>query len=147
MDSDEARFEQSVCACLQRGARHEAATRFLERHGDAIFAFLADRLRDRREAEEVFGQFAEDFWRGLAGFEGRASMRSWAFTLARNAASRHRRGPHRRAAHNLPLPEDSQLADLVAASWRSNTPPYRQTIIKDQLRAPRRKLSEEDQTS
>ena len=138
-------FDQRLHALVSTGALDEAATQFLERHGTAIFAFLADRLRSPRDAEEVFAQFTEDFWRGLPRFGMRASMRSWAFTLARNAAFRHQRSPQRRPGYNQPLPEDSRLGPAGAGS-RSQTPAYQRTTFKQQLRELRRRLPEADQT-
>ena len=46
----------------------------------------------------MFSEFAEDFWRGLEGFRWRTSLRSWGYTLARNAANRYQRSRRRREA-------------------------------------------------
>jgi len=145
MDSELHLREREWRASLEAGAYDDVATRFMEQHADTIFAFLVDRLRSTHDADEAFAQFAEDFWRGLPRFAMCASLRSWAFTVARHAAIRHQRSPHRRRAHNEPLPDDSRMLP-AAPSSRTHTPPYQQTALKDRLRALRRRLSEEDQT-
>jgi len=79
-------------------------------------------------------------WRGLAGFEGRCSIRAWFFVLARNAAARFRQSPHRRPGRTLGL----SAADEVAALVRSTTERHLQTGAKDRFAAIRRSLSEDD---
>jgi RNA polymerase sigma-70 factor (ECF subfamily) len=145
MNDDEATFEAGLRQQFDAGALDQVAARLLERHGATLLAFLRDRLRDEGEAREVYAQFMEDLWRGLPGFGFRASLRSWAYTLARHAAARHVRDPRRRQARNQVLPEDS-LLEAPLADRRSQTPPYKQTQMKERLRALRRRLSEEDQT-
>lgn len=145
MTHDEESFEAALRDAFCEGALDQVAERLLERHGAAILAFLRDRLRDEGEAQEVYAQFLEDLWRGLSGFAFRASLRSWAFTLARHAAARHLRDPRRRRGRNEALQDDSRL-DPPVAPPRSSTPMYRQTQFKEQLRTLRRRLPEEDQT-
>jgi RNA polymerase sigma-70 factor (ECF subfamily) len=145
MNVDESTFEAAQRQAFEEGSLDEVAARLIERHGAAILAFLRDRLRDDGAAQEVYAQFLEDLWRGLPGFGFRASLRSWAFTLARNAAARQLRDPARRRARNQALPADSRLepAELLP---RSPTPAYKQTLMKERLRDLRRRLPEEDQT-
>lgn len=145
MIRDETDAEARLRAAFARGALDDVAHSLLDSHGPAVRAFLRDRLRSDTEADEVYAQFCEDLWRGLPQFEFRASLRSWAFTLARNAASRHQRDPRRRAARNQPLPDDSRL-DPAAIEARSRTPDFRKTAMKERLRALRRGLPEQDQT-
>ncbi|HEX6241395.1 MAG TPA: sigma-70 family RNA polymerase sigma factor [Polyangiales bacterium] len=145
MTDDEAAFEAASRAAFDAGQLDQVAARLIERHGSVILAFLRDRLRDEGEAREIYAQFMEDLWRGLPGFGFRASLRSWAYTLARHAAARHLRDPRRRQGRNQALPEDSRMEPPLA-DRRSQTPPYKQTEMKERLRALRRQLSEEDQT-
>lgn len=145
MSSDEDAFETALRHAFDAGAFDDVAARLIERHGNTVQAFVRDRVRDEVETQEVYAQFLEDLWRGLPRFSFRASLRSWAFTLARNAAARHLRDPRRRRARNQALPEDSRL-DAAQPEPRSHTPVYQQTSFKERLRALRRRLPEEDQT-
>jgi len=88
--------------------------------------------------------FAEDMWTGLPSFGWRCSVRTWLYTLARNAAARYATAPQRRVARNLPvsgLEDVSALADRI----RSATHVYQQTDVKDRFRQLRERLSDEDQ--
>jgi RNA polymerase sigma-70 factor (ECF subfamily) len=128
-------------ALVGAGDLEGVASRFMQRHGGEILAFLVVRLRDESTASEVFSEFAEDFWRGLAGFRWRTTLRSWAYALARNAANRFQRDRRRQA----------QLARLQPAAGRvqerrSSTAPYLRTEVKKRLRALRSQLPADDQT-
>src|SRR3954467_7132745 len=89
-----------------------AATLALEVYGAEIYSFIRARLRSTSEADEAFSMFAEDLWKGLAGFGFRSTVRGWLYALARNAANRHAASPQRRASRNVPLSFDSAVAAL-----------------------------------
>lgn len=137
--------EQLLHEAWGRGDYDAVATSFMRHYGADIFAFLLDRLRDPNDADEVFAVFAEDLWRGLPSFQWRATLRGWAFTLARNAANRWLRDPRRRRERNLPLPASSEFAQAVA-EIRSRTPAHQRTDVQARLRELRSQLPERDQT-
>jgi RNA polymerase sigma-70 factor (ECF subfamily) len=117
-----------------------AATRAVEGYGPEVFGFLAAVLRDEQDASEVFSQTCEDLWRGLGRFEGRCTLRVWFYALARHAAARFRRAPHRRRGRHMALSEATDLAAQV----RSRTQPHLRTSVKDRFVAIRDSLSEDD---
>jgi RNA polymerase sigma-70 factor (ECF subfamily) len=126
---------------VEAGDLRGAACRFLELHGGEILAFLVVRLRDPAAASEVFSQFTEDLWRGLPGFRWTTTLRSWAYSLARNAANRFQVSRRRRElvlAHPSDLPERAQ-------ERRSSTAPYLRTELKRRVRALRDRLPVDDQ--
>lgn len=86
--------------------------------------------------------FCEDLWRALPGFEFRCSSRTWAYVLARHAELRFRSEPQRRPDRNLPFA--GQLEE-VPALRRTSTSPYRQTQVRERLRALRQRLHEQDE--
>ena len=92
----------------------------------------------------MFSIFAEDFWRGLPSFRWSTSLRSWAYTLARNGAYRYTHAPHRRAERDLPLPPDGQFCQ-EARRLRSATRTYLRTETKSRIRELRQQLPEDDQ--
>jgi RNA polymerase sigma-70 factor, ECF subfamily len=121
-----------------------AASRTLEAYGEELMGFLFARLRNPVDAQEVFAMFAADLWTGLSDFGFRCSVRTWVYTLARNAATRYQAAPQRRVANNLSL---SQLESISAAidRHRSATDAYLQTAVKDRFRQLREQLTAEDQ--
>lgn len=134
--------DQELRALVESGDLEGAATRFMERYGGDILAFLVVRLKNQSAASDVFSEFTEDFWRGLEKFQWRTTLRSWGYTLARNAANRFQRSRHRRESR---LVHPSRIRDH-AHNRRSSTAPYLRTEVKKRMRALRVRLPVEDQT-
>ena len=88
----------------------------------------------------MFSQASEDLWKGIGAFDGRSSLRTWFYTIARHAASRSRRSPHRRPGRHEPLSAASDVAERI----RSQTVPHLRTEAKDKLAAIREALDPED---
>lgn len=53
-------------------------------HAEAVQRFVRSRIRDEHEAADIVHDTMLAVWRGAAGYEGRASVRSWILSLARN---------------------------------------------------------------
>jgi len=136
--------EQRLRAVFVAGDMEACATAALEAYGDQIFSFIASRLRSQSDAQEAFSMFAEDLWSGLPNFSWRCSLRTWCYTLARNAATRYASAPARRDCRNVRLSCPGLLSDLVH-TIRSTTRGYQQTAVKDRFRALREELKPEDQ--
>ncbi|HET6338408.1 MAG TPA: sigma-70 family RNA polymerase sigma factor [Polyangiales bacterium] len=137
--------EQQIRAEFMAGRLEAAASATLEMYGSEILSFLASRLRARSDAHEVFSMFAEDLWLGLPKFSWRCSMRTWSYTLARNAASRYASAPQQRLARNLTLSCPDALSAMIERA-RSSTQAYQRTEVKDRFRTLREQLDPEDQT-
>jgi RNA polymerase sigma-70 factor (ECF subfamily) len=132
----EARIEAALVASDLRAA----ATLAIEGYGPEVLGFLVVLLRDEDDAREVFAQACQDLWVGLPGFERRATMRTWMYTLARHAAARLLRSAHRRRKVGL-----SEVSDLVARV-RTATASYARSEAKAGLAAIRDALDEDDRT-
>lgn len=128
---------------LAAGDLKRVATLLVRGYGPEIYGFLVVHLRDETAAADVFSAFAEDLWRGLPGFEGRSSLRVWAYTLAKHAAARHVAAPHRRRNRNVPLSQVGELAELAHAV-RTETATYLRTEAKSKLAAIRDRLSPDE---
>jgi RNA polymerase sigma-70 factor, ECF subfamily len=137
--------ELELKLAFDAGRMQEAATSVLTLYGDEILSFIHSRLRDRADSDEAFAMFAEDLWNGLPSFGWRSSVRTWAYTLARNATIRYASTSDRRAERNIPLSCPGAVAALVARV-RETTECYKRTSVKDQFRAIREQLDLEDQT-
>jgi RNA polymerase sigma-70 factor (ECF subfamily) len=137
--------EDQALAQIRRADFAGAATTIVRGYGAEIYGFLLGRTRDETAATDAFSMFTEDLWRGLPSFEGRASVRVWAYTLARHAAIRQQAAPHRRRDRNVSLSEIDALSDL-ADRVRTETSPYLRTELKTKLAELRARLSEDERT-
>jgi RNA polymerase sigma-70 factor (ECF subfamily) len=131
--------EQEIRTLVDTGNHRAAAARAVETYGPEVLGFLTALLRDEPSAREVFSQACADLLAGLARFEGRSSIRTWFFAIARNAASRHRRVVRRRREH-APLSRVGELAAPVPSVRR----PYLRTNVRIWFAGVRSSLSEDD---
>jgi RNA polymerase sigma-70 factor, ECF subfamily len=124
------------------GKLNEVAKLVLDSYGAEVLGFLVTLLRDQADAWDAFGQASEDFWKGLPKFAGRSTMKTWFYTLARNAAFRLKRSPHhkRRAAMSELSAELAEVAQLV----RTRTGLHLRTEVKAEVAAIRDELNEVD---
>ena len=105
-----------------------------------MLGFLVTVLRNESDGTEVFSQACEDLWRSLGRFDGRCSMRTWIYKLARTATSRFRRAPHRRPGRQVPLSDVGEVVERV----RSQTLEHLRTSVKDRFAEIRDSLEEDD---
>jgi RNA polymerase sigma-70 factor, ECF subfamily len=134
-------LEHSITEALGRRAVDEAASLAIRGYGPQILGYLRSVVRDAEDAAEVFSQFAEDLWKGLAAFRGECTVRVWAYKLAWHAASRFARDPYRRRAQRLGSTMASQLAETLLSSASGEAD--RRAAEVDRLR---RQLTPEEQT-
>jgi RNA polymerase sigma-70 factor (ECF subfamily) len=135
-------LEEQIRNLLAKGDLHGAATKAVEGYGPEVYGFLITLVRDGRDASEVFSQTCEDLWSGLGRFEGKSSLRTWLYTLARHAAARFRRSPHRRPGRRVAMSQVGELAERV----RTGTLPYLRTEAKDRFASIRDSLDEDDRS-
>ncbi len=140
-----AEVEAKVREACDAGQLCDAATLAIESYGPEILGYLVAVTRNEADAGEAFAMFSEDLWRGLEKFRWEASLRTWAYTVARNAMHRMLRDPHRRVERRIPLSQSPE-AQNVALRVRTQTLPYLRTEVKDRVAELRRELDPEDQT-
>jgi len=140
-----AEIEAKVRAACNAARLHDAATLAIESYGPEILGYLVAVTRSESDASEAFAMFSEDLWRGLEKFRWESSLRTWSYTVARNAMHRMMRDPHRRADRRVPLSQSPE-AQNVALRVRTRTLPYLRTEVKDRVAELRRELDPEDQT-
>src|SRR5699024_4798077 len=93
------------------------------------------------DAGDVFSLFGEQLWKGLPGFAWECSLRTWAYTIARNASYRYRKTARRKGEGQVPL----SAAGEIAARVRTETFTYLRTAQQDRFASLREALTEEDQ--
>lgn len=115
-EADREEREAQVRALLAEGRTEEAATVALRSYGPQILRYVHSILGNDDDAREAFSQWAENLWRGLATFEGRAPFRIWAYRIAWNAACDLRKQPWRMRRRRLSTAAASRIADTIATS-------------------------------
>ena len=99
------------------GAGDKSAMKLLyEQHSDALFHFIRARLRDPFEAADVMQEVFLEIWRAAGRFEGRATVKTWIFGIARNkSVDRLRRGARLVLAEpDASLPDEAPDPEAVA---------------------------------
>jgi RNA polymerase sigma-70 factor (ECF subfamily) len=135
-------LETDIAAALAQADFTRAATLAIRGYGPAVLGYLRAVLASEADANEAFSVFSEDLWRGLPGFRGQASVCTWSYVLAYNAALRVARDPYRRRGERLGTDDAERLVQEV----RSQTATHLKTDTKDKLRELRRALTPADQT-
>lgn len=113
----------------------------LRAHGGEIYGWLLATLPSDTEAGDAFALFCEELWRSLARHQGRCSMRTWCYMLARHVAIRMRDARHAERAVPLSAAPISQLP----APRRDSTQGYLRTDVKQRVRSLRDALEPDDQ--
>lgn len=134
--------EAAMREAHRRGDLDGVAQAALERYQTELFSFLCARLGSESDAHDVFSQLTEDMWRGLESFRWQCSLRTWLYTLARNAAIRFERSPANQPARWRSV---SGMPE-AAVTDRSRTRPYLRTDVKDRFAALRATLTPDEQT-
>ena len=121
---------------VEAGELELATTRALEHYGPELLGFLRAIAANPDTAADAFALASEQLWLNLDRFRWEASLRTWAYQLARNALYRLQRDPRRRSENNLPL----SLVHSIEQLRRSPTEPYRRSDVKNSFRALRESL-------
>jgi RNA polymerase sigma-70 factor (ECF subfamily) len=132
----EARLRGLVAA----GEVDTAATLALRAVRPRVTRYLRSVLHDECDAADAYSAFTESLWRGLPAFRADASLLTWAFRLARNAALDLKKEAWRRRARRLETRDASRLA---AAGTPSAAVAEQRRHRLDHLRA---SLSEEERS-
>jgi RNA polymerase sigma-70 factor (ECF subfamily) len=78
-------MDHEVQQLLERRRYDEALERLLDRHEQQVFRMAVMMLRDAGRAEEVTQDIFLKLWRALPDYDGRASVSTWLYTIARNS--------------------------------------------------------------
>lgn len=95
----------------------EAFAELVGRHQAAVFRFARAIAHGRDAAEDVLQQTFLSAWRGLSGFRGQSSVRTWLLVIARHAAVRQASRRGREPIDDVPV-EDLGLQ----AGWGQPDP-------------------------
>ncbi len=73
-----------IHALLERGAYSEAFAPLLERYQGKVYRLCCVLMRDPMLAEDIAQESLLRIWRALPGYDGRASLSTWIYTITRN---------------------------------------------------------------
>jgi len=131
--------EAELARLRAEGKLRDVATLAIESYGPDVLGFLAAILRSQVDASDAFAQACENLWRGLPRFEGRSSLKTWFYTVARNAAMRMRSSAVDKG--RVGLSEISEIADKVRSHATQQL-----SQVRSELAEIRDELPEEDRT-
>jgi RNA polymerase sigma-70 factor (ECF subfamily) len=135
--------EAKVRAACDGARWEEAVTTALTGYGQELMSYLVAMLRNASDADDAFGILAESLWKSLPAFRWESSLRTYAYALARSAASRILRDEGRRVRAE---PLSSPSVEAVVAQMRSRTDTFLRTETKNKVDKLREALDPEDQT-
>jgi RNA polymerase sigma-70 factor, ECF subfamily len=122
-----------------RGGDEDVYHRLVEPHREELHAHCYRMLGSAHDAEDALQEALLRAWRGLEGFEGRSSLRSWLYTIATNTCLDELA---RRPRRFLPAdygpasdPDDHSEAPFVESVW---VEPYSDEMleVEDAFAAP-----------
>lgn len=89
-----------------------------------------------QDAEDVLQETLLAAWRGLKGFEGRASFRTWLYSVATNRALNMLRAAKRGPQAELPMPPNVSLPEPTRRSEPVWLEPYPDVLLDADLESP-----------
>lgn len=123
-------FDAEITKLLADGDTHTAAERIIQHHGQALYGYIYHIVHNADAAADAFQIFSVRLWQGLAQFRGQSKLKTWLYTVARNAALRHLQNPQARRAVAL---DTQQEAHIPAAPPRTVTDAWQRTAEKQKL--------------
>jgi RNA polymerase sigma-70 factor, ECF subfamily len=114
----------------------------LRTYGPELISWLSSMFVNEADAYDAFSWMSEDLWRSIKRFDGRCSIRTWCYMLARHAAFHIRSQPRRR--REILLSHIPSLLGAVSHVW--NTTRRGQQHARSIYAEIRRELDDDDQT-
>lgn len=144
MDSAErARLEQEIAGLCRRQDFDGAASAAIEGYGPELYGFILTLLGDEQDSADVFSAVCERVWRGLPRFEGRASLRTWAYHVTRNEIAEYQRTEYRRRNRQV---APSGIVSKLEERVRTATATFLRSQTRTRISQLRATLPVDDQT-
>jgi len=125
-----------------RSAFHE----LVDRHAHSLFALAVSLCGNTADAEDIVQETFAGAFRGLQGFRGQASVKTWLTRILIRQTARHHRSSRSRKATLVPLEAASEAATGrasqhteadtridVTAAIRTLSPDHREVIVLREL--------------
>ncbi|HUA92294.1 MAG TPA: sigma-70 family RNA polymerase sigma factor [Terracidiphilus sp.] len=124
LQSDEAALIEEL-----RAGSEEAFAWLLARYHQPIYSLLARTVRDRGDAADLTQEVFVKVFRGVHGFHGESSLRTWIYRIALHEASNQRRWWMRHKQHEIPIEQE-------VAESESGTPVRLKELLVDPAQSP-----------
>jgi RNA polymerase sigma-70 factor, ECF subfamily len=111
--ADAVERDRDILELLRSGLRDQAFDLLLGRYESKIFRLCCSLLRNTAQAEDAAQESLVRIWKGLAGFDGRAALSTWMYTIARNRCFTAME--RRRDEESLSDEAVAQAAEVVSA--------------------------------
>ena len=122
-------LDAQIRALLAAGEVCEATTVALRELGPEILGFLSGVLGND-DGDEAFSRLSVRLWQSLKGFEGRCSLRTWTYVLARQEIGRFRRDVRKHVDGRVALSELEEVLADVRSRTRSTLAAERRRMFK-----------------
>jgi RNA polymerase sigma-70 factor (ECF subfamily) len=131
--------DNELKALVVAGELERATEGAIRLYGPELVGWLCSVLPSEADAQDAFSRASIELWKSLRRFDGRCSLRTWCYMLARHAAVKVR-------AKKSPEVLVSQMPSIVGAvSHVWNTTRRAQVEVTDVYTQIRNELDEEDQ--
>jgi RNA polymerase sigma-70 factor (ECF subfamily) len=128
-------------ALITAGEYDRATEQAIRAYGPELVSWLGSALRSEADAHDAFSWLSVELWKSLARYDGRCSIRTWCYMLARHAAARMRSRKSKR--NEMLVSSIPSVAHAVTHVW--NTTSHRAQRERDSYAEIRAKLDDEDQ--
>jgi len=136
--------EAEIRAWCERGDYRTAVTIAIRDYGPEVLGFLVVLARDPSDAGDVFADVCMRMWKGLPGFEWRASLRTWIYILARSAFSKFQRKQIADRERHVRISDVPEIDEIIRRI-RTTTLARLHQEHKTRAERIREKLSSDDQ--
>src|SRR5579863_2620306 len=106
LQSDEAAFVEEL-----RAGSDRAFAWLIARYHQPIFSLLARTVQNRADAADLTQEVFVKVFRGIRGFQGESSLRTWIYRIALREASNQRRWWARHKQHEIPIEQEMTEGD------------------------------------
>lgn len=134
-------FDDKLRGLVDRGEIDRATEDAIRAYGPELIGWLRAILPTEGDAHDAYSRMSEELWKSLPRFDGRCSVRTWCYMLARHAASRVHAQPRRQ--HEVLVSQIPSLVHAVTHVW--NTTHRNAAQVQDVYAEIRGSLDEEDQ--
>ena len=110
--------EQELRALVATGDFDRATEKTLEAYGGELAGWLRSILPNEADAQDAFSRTSIELWQSLKRYDGRCSLRTWCYMLARHAAARSRSAP--KNAHEQLVSQIPSLAQAATKIWSTS---------------------------
>jgi len=129
-------------ALVAAGEIDRATEQTIRTYGPELVSWLCSIMTSEADGYDAFSRMSEELWRSFRRFDGRCSVRTWCYMLARHAAFRVRTQP--RQTREVLLSHVPSVLGAVTHVW--NTTRAVEQQAQNVYAEIRSQLDEEDQT-